>query len=111
MRVALHCARYPLLQTDYRFVAQVLFGAVTAVVVVGPSQGHSHWCKGGFKGHQRAQDQGQQPEEQGESVHYSVGEVVAGGSVSKTHQHLGHEVPESNGLIIGDMVWLKANSR
>lgn len=107
MRVALHCARYPLLQMDYRFVAQVLLGAVTAVVVVGSSQSHSHGCKGGFEGHQRAQDQGQQPQEQGQSVHKNVGEVVAGSSISQTHQHLRHEVPESNWLVIGDVVCLK----
>lgn len=58
MQVALHCACYPLLQTDKRFVAQVLFGTITAVVVVGSCQGHSHRCKGWFEGHYRAQDHG-----------------------------------------------------
>lgn len=51
MRVALQSACYPILQTDYRFVAQVLFSVVTAVIVMSSSQGHSHWCKGGIKGH------------------------------------------------------------
>lgn len=69
MQVALHCACYPLLQTDKWLVAQVLFGTITAVVVVGSCQGHSHRCKCWFEWHYRAQDHGEQPQEQGQSIH------------------------------------------
>lgn len=110
MRVALHCACNPLLQTDDWFIAQVLFGSLAAVVVVGASQRHSHGREGGFKGHKRTQDQRQQPQKKRQSIHKTVGEVVARGSVSKSHQHFWHEVPKSNRFIIGDMVRLKATS-
>lgn len=107
MRVALHSAGDPFLQSDCGFVTHVPFGALTAVKVVGSSQSHSHWSKGGFEGHKRTQDQCQQPEEHGQPVDEPVGEVVARRLVSQTHQHLRHEVPESDRLIIGDVVRLK----
>lgn len=107
MRVALHCAFYPLFQTDHWFVAQILFGPITAVIMVCSSQCHSHRCKSGFEGHYRAKDQGQKPKQQGQPIHQKVREVESGGGVSKSHQHFRHKVPESNRLIIGDMVRLK----
>lgn len=106
MRVALHSACNPLLQTDYWFVAQVLFRTLTAVVMVSSSQSHSHGGKCWFKGYKRTQDQTQQPEEQGQSIHKSVREVVTWSSISQTHQHIGHKVPEPHWLIIGNMIWL-----
>lgn len=110
MRVTLHRASNPFLQTDHRSVGQVFFGPFTAVVVVGSGQGHSHRCERGFEGNQRAQDQGHQPEQQGESINEHVGEVVARGSISKTNQYLWHEIPESNGLVVGNMVGLRSHS-
>lgn len=88
MRVTLHRASNPFLQTDQRSVGQVFFGPLTAVVVVGSGQSHSHRCESGFEGNQRAQDQGYQPEEEGKSIDEHVWEVVARGGVSKTNQDL-----------------------
>lgn len=107
MRVALHCAFYPLFQTNHWFVAQILFGPITAVIMVRSSQRHSHRCKSGFEGHYRAKDKGQKPQQQGQPIHQKVWEVESGGGVTKSHQHFRHKVPESNRLIIGDMVGLK----
>lgn len=107
MRVTLHGACYPLLQTDHRFVAQVLFGTFTAVIVMGSSQSHSHGRKSWFERHKRAQDPGEQPEEQGQAVHEPVREVKTWSSITQTHQHLRHEVPEANWLVIGDVIWLE----
>lgn len=109
MRVTLHCASDPFLQTDQRPVGQVFLGPLTAVVVVGSSQSHSHWCESGFEGHQGAQDQGHQPEEEGKSIDQQVGEVVARSIISKTNQDLWHEVPESNGLVVGNVVGLRSH--
>lgn len=107
MRVALHCAFYPLFQTDHWSVAQILFGPITVVIMVCSSQRHSHRGKSGFEGHYRAKDQGEKPKQQGQSIHQRVREMESGGSVSKSHQHFRHKVPESNRLVIGDMVRLK----
>lgn len=107
VRVALDCALYPLFQTHHRFVAQILFGSVTAVIVVRSSKRHSHWCKSGFEGQYWAKDQGQKPQQQGQSIHQNVREVESRGGVTKSHQHFRHEVPESNWLVVGDMVRLK----
>lgn len=111
MRVALHSASDPLPQTDNWFVAQVLFGPVTAVVVVCSSQSHSHGREGGFEEHKRTQDPGQQPEEQCQSVHKPVGEVKAWSGVAQTHQHIRHEVPKADWLVIGYVIRLKEKRR
>lgn len=109
MRVTLHRASDPFFQTDQRPVGQNFFGPFTAVVVVSPSQSDSHWRESGFEGNQRPQDQRQQPQEEGKSIDQQVREVVARGIVSKTHQDLWHEVPESNGFIIGDVEGLRSH--
>lgn len=107
VRVAPDCAFYPFFQTHHRFVAQILFGSVTAVIVVSSSKRHSHWCKSGFEGQYWAKDHGQKPQQQGQSIDQNVREVEARGGVTKSHQHFRYEVPESNWLIVGDMVRLK----
>lgn len=111
MRVTLHRACDPLLQTDHRFVTQVLFGTFAVVVVMGSSQSHSHGRKGWFERHKRAQDPGEQPEEQGQAVDEAVRYVEAWSSIPQTHQHLRHEVPEANGLIVGDMIRLEGRRK
>lgn len=107
MRVARHRACNPLLQTDHRLVAQVFFGALTAVVVIGPGQSHSHGCKGGFERHKGMQDPGEQPQKKGKTIHECVWEVEAWGGVSQAHQNFRHEVPEADWLIIGDVIRLQ----
>lgn len=111
MRVTLHRACDPLLQTDHWFVAQVLFGTFAAVVVMGSSQCHSHGRKGWFEWHERAQDPGEQPEEQGQAVDEAVRYVEMWSSIPQTHQHLRHEVPEANRLIVGDVIRLEGRRK
>lgn len=111
MGVALNCACDPLLQADHWFVAQVLFGPLAAVVVEGSGQSHSHGCECWFEGNKRTQEHAQQPEEKGQSINQAVREVKARRRVSQTHQHLRHEVPKGNWLIIGDVIRLQGESQ
>lgn len=105
--VALHCPGDGLIQAHHGAVAHGPLGPLTAVVVEGPSQGHPHGREGGLDGHQGPEQGQQQGQQQGQVIGQPVGNVVLGRVVVQAGQDPGHECPEGNWFIVGDVKGLE----
>ena len=94
------------LQWHFGLIVHIVLRTLTAVVVVSAGQSNRHWSERRTQRDERFQKCRQPRQQHGNEVDEQVRQVILGGSVAETDQHLRQERPEVYRLVVRNVVRL-----